>query len=449
MKNRQLNREEEVLRDKLNELNYDYQPSDWNAIEKHLPSSAGKGWMSGKVLAGAAVVVTLTAAWFFINPKQDAEASAQQEQVINQQKSSDQATEKSTQNVLEKASGSKIEITAETKSKPVDKIEDKTAEKQAISENTLESSNPIEERTPSAVMAKEAEAAKGENEVIEAANREEEVIENQTRPRQKVVIKGLLAPDKICQDQLFRIQLDMQGNLPKGYTVDWYADEQVMIKNSEISGVAIRENDISKLSAKVKDEQGKLLGTYHKEIQTVNLAEIDFTYEDLEDPYYDLTAEVRVTDDNYQSYEWIDEDGKVIATGKSASLNFSKKGIYDVALKAKTIEGCYRKVSKPLAIEEDFDPLAPNTFTPLVQDGDNDLFMPEAFKIRDDQFKMQIMKVDGNLVFESNNINDEWNGRMHNSGQMMPAGLYLWKVMIISPEGRNRTFIGNIRILTD
>ncbi len=169
----------------------------------------------------------------------------------------------------------------------------------------------------------------------------------------------------------------------------------------------------------------------------------------MKDPYLDFSAKVEVTDDLFDSYEWLGEDGKILAKGANPSIDFRNKGVYDLKIRAKTAEGCYQEISKPLAIAEDFDPMAPNAFTPLNQDERNQTFMPAAFKLRDDRYKMQIMSLDGNLIYESNSIKDEWNGRMHNSGQMLPAGQYLWKVIISNNEGRQRTFIGNIRILPD
>jgi len=437
MKNRQLNREEEVLRDKLSELNYEFQPADWDALEKQLPSSgSGSSWLSGKAIVGAAVVVSLTAAWFISQPAADNETAVQKEKKAVQTEQKDAVSPK-TEDQTQSSTTTQLTENSERASEEEVLSTDETVVAENVTSNANEESSPLESSSNEERSQIMDEAADENIQFSEENSDEAEIAAEQKRTEsEEPNINGIIAPDKVCANQDFRVELDMKADLPEGYTVDWLIDNKRFIVGSKITGMEISENGMKTISAEVKGP-------------TVDIPELDFTYEDLKDPYLDFSAKVEVTDDLFDSYEWLGEDGKILAKGANPSIDFRNKGVYDLKIRAKTAEGCYQEISKPLAIAEDFDPMAPNAFTPLNQDERNQTFMPAAFKLRDDRYKMQIMSLDGNLIYESNSIKDEWNGRMHNSGQMLPAGQYLWKVIISNNEGRQRTFIGNIRILPD
>jgi gliding motility-associated-like protein len=125
---------------------------------------------------------------------------------------------------------------------------------------------------------------------------------------------------------------------------------------------------------------------------------------------------------------------------------FKDKGVYDVKLEAITSDGCSVEITKPIAIEVDFDPLAPNAFTP-DQNGMNDTFIPEAFKDRNDRFKMEIFSLNGELIYRTMDNSAAWNGHFNNTGRLMDEGIYVWKVIISNAEGKEKSFAGNVRII--
>ena len=445
MKKNQLNREEEILRDKLNEVEFDFQPGDWNALEKQLPSSGGStSWLSGKAIIGAAVVVSLTAAWFVSQDDQAQEATPETTEKIIKLESADQ---KETASLNDE---SDLGIEAGSKNE---------ASENAELESNIAAVEPSSKGESIATVTEDEPAAEVANTDSKTPNTVESetsspVVENLAKKEashavEKPIIAGLSAPDRVCQGEFFTIALDLKNELPKEYKIDWIIEGKVLASNSRISSMKLQDNGVNQVNQfeiKVKDEHGELYRSFTKVIQSDVLPELEFTYADMTDPYDDFSAEVKVDPELYQSYQWFDEDDRLLAQGETAKLEFDKKGIYDVVLKAKTENGCYRILEKPLAIYADFDPLAPNAFTPLNHDGTNDTFMPEAFKERNDQFEMQIMTLDGGLVYETKSVLEEWNGKQNNTGQMMPAGQYFWKVIIRNTEGKSRTFFGNIRI---
>ena len=73
--------------------------------------------------------------------------------------------------------------------------------------------------------------------------------------------------------------------------------------------------------------------------------------------------------------------------------------------------------------------------------------MPMALTVRDVQFNMIIIDPkSGNVVFETNNASNGWDGIDKNTGQMTrPNTAYIWKVVLQNPEpGERSEYSGTI-----
>lgn len=84
----------------------------------------------------------------------------------------------------------------------------------------------------------------------------------------------------------------------------------------------------------------------------------------------------------------------------------------------------------------------PNTFTPNG-DGLNDTFGVAGEAIKD--FKMQIFNRWGQLIYESSNANERWDGTY--GGQKVPMGTYVYKVTASSPNGQRQNKEGNLNVI--
>ena len=84
----------------------------------------------------------------------------------------------------------------------------------------------------------------------------------------------------------------------------------------------------------------------------------------------------------------------------------------------------------------------PNTFTPNG-DGLNDTFGVAGEAIKD--FKMQIYNRWGQLIFETSNANDRWDGTF--LGDKVPMGTYVYKVTASSPNGMRQNKEGNVNVI--
>ncbi|MBL0095619.1 MAG: gliding motility-associated C-terminal domain-containing protein [Bacteroidetes bacterium] len=84
----------------------------------------------------------------------------------------------------------------------------------------------------------------------------------------------------------------------------------------------------------------------------------------------------------------------------------------------------------------------PNTFTPNG-DGLNDTFGVAGEAIKD--FRMQIFNRWGQLIFETSNSNERWDGTY--GGQKVPMGTYVYKVSAGSPNGQRQNKEGNLNVI--
>ncbi len=103
--------------------------------------------------------------------------------------------------------------------------------------------------------------------------------------------------------------------------------------------------------------------------------------------------------------------------------------------------GCKDSISREL----DFRPVVtwfmPNAFTPNG-DGINDDFFGKGYLEGATNFRMAIWNRWGELVFETTNPNDKWNGEKRNSGGMSPEGVYTYVVSFTGPRGEINEFKG-------
>jgi gliding motility-associated-like protein len=76
----------------------------------------------------------------------------------------------------------------------------------------------------------------------------------------------------------------------------------------------------------------------------------------------------------------------------------------------------------------------PTAFTPN-NDGLNDFFQPHN-ALKADQYSFKVFNRWGQLVFQSNNWRDKWDGRIN--GNLQTTGVYAWVLSYINPETKQR-----------
>ncbi len=123
------------------------------------------------------------------------------------------------------------------------------------------------------------------------------------------------------------------------------------------------------------------------------------------------------------------------------------EGFFEVCLQAQTNFGCVDSLCKPVYVKGVNLGYIPNAFTP-DGDGINDVFMPVLSEIKADGFSMQIFNRWGELIYETNDPDEGWNG-ITNMGEPAPAGMYVYKIKAATAfvHGRNIDETGRITVL--
>jgi len=158
--------------------------------------------------------------------------------------------------------------------------------------------------------------------------------------------------------------------------------------------------------------------------------------------------EIELTDLSFNSVFW---DWK-FAGGQDSSIlqnpvyTFQDTGKQEVQLTVTSFFGCVDTLIQIVDVVPKVTYFMPNAFTPN-EDGLNEVFEGVGFfrGIRD--YKMGIWNRYGQLIYETTDINNGWNGRFKNSGKLSPNGVYIYRVSFMGPRGQIQEFEGYATLL--
>lgn len=140
----------------------------------------------------------------------------------------------------------------------------------------------------------------------------------------------------------------------------------------------------------------------------------------LEQPTVNFTNNSTSSDN--LSYDWDFGDGNT-SSDQSPSNTYGAVGAYTVKLLVTTANGCEHETEKEVVVHPDFAVHAPNAFTPNG-DGLNDVFDVKGVGIK--VYLLQIYSRWGDLMYESNNLEDQWDGKFN--GELVPDGTYVYTI---------------------
>lgn len=132
------------------------------------------------------------------------------------------------------------------------------------------------------------------------------------------------------------------------------------------------------------------------------------------------------------TYIW-KADGQ-IATGVETDLHFYEKGEQTIELTVNNGQ-CAATVEKTVYIENDYNLMAVNSFTPTSTNPRNTTFIPFALTQRDVKFEMTIIDSrDGAVVYKTTDASLPWDGTDIRLGRRSETPqVYVWKVVILNP----------------
>lgn len=436
MKNK-LNNEEQFLRDKLNqaEAEFNYQESDWQEIQQKLPKKGALGNYGTLLKAGIGFAILVAIAYLANTSWDDSEAIASgQEEKFSTIETSTTTSEESSKDLEEKA-----ETTASSESM----LNNKESSSSSVSEEKAIKGS--DEKTVEIKLPSEKEQA-----VIVDEETETPIRKTQEEALPSVELKSLNIDGKACVESIISLSPNIKGADLSDLSYKWEIDG---IKQSSVEAsldYKIEQSGLLKIElSAIRDN--KIVASYGMKLNVPEVVKADFTYQDMATPYDDFSAEFTAIPEELENLKW--EIKEIDATMKASTpyFNFGKKGVFDVTLIHTYKNGCTTEISKPVFIDQDFKTLAPNAFTP---DG-NDLneafipvgFTPEAGIVLNDEFRMSIYDYNGTLVYSTTSNKQPWNGRLNNSGNVLPEGSYVWKVELKNSKGQEANYAGKVKIM--
>lgn len=140
-------------------------------------------------------------------------------------------------------------------------------------------------------------------------------------------------------------------------------------------------------------------------------------------------------------WEW-HVDGELIAhTQNVNNFEFRDTGMHEVTLYITHQEKCQDTITQFIDVKPEWRFYLPNAFTPN-EDTHNDVFKGKGLTLGIQDYEMYIWDRAGQLVFESDNPDVGWNGRINNTGRPAQSGVYTVLVSFVGPRGEPFKYSG-------
>ena len=162
-----------------------------------------------------------------------------------------------------------------------------------------------------------------------------------------------------------------------------------------------------------------------------------------------LTPAVTFTNTSFgaDSSYWDFGDGTSYL-GFETAHTYADTGTYAVWLIITDSLGCLDSIIHyvTIAIESDFILFAPSAFTP-DKDRKNDVFIPKGIGIDVNNFEMYIYDRWGDLIYESQDINMPWDGKVNNGSEIAQQDVYIWLVYTKDYLGKRHQYVGRVTLI--
>jgi gliding motility-associated-like protein len=125
---------------------------------------------------------------------------------------------------------------------------------------------------------------------------------------------------------------------------------------------------------------------------------------------------------------------------------YQDTGTYVVTLYVTNADGCKDSISRTVIVEGNFSCYVPNAFTPNG-DGVNDIFLPVVLNAEPGTYILDIFDRWGNLIFETSDPVQGWDGRANNG--LLPAQVdtYVWKIFCRDRTSHRYNYKGVVNII--
>jgi gliding motility-associated-like protein len=441
MKNNQLDNFESLIKSSLDKQRAVYDSSDWDKLNKRL-GQVNKPFYSSPWFIAASVAAVLGTVYLLSTFNTVTEPTPL---VIPQQ-------ENEIPDLLTKVkdeSAAAIPLTEEEHNEIKEVFIN--AEKEI---NNKEESNPKEENKKS-----NSETIASDNKEVKPQNSEETTIseENGFTPPDDAALKedNLIIEEVVTLEKAAFHMNTIE--CCEGTTIDFVAEKQNNIdylwsfddgnySKDETPSHLFTKPGSYKISLIVRSKIDNSIMTRSNDQLLIvhSKPNVEFEWEMNEENGIPYASFINLTD-NGTSWSWNFGDGST-SIEKDPNHTYRKKGQYLVTLTVSNSESCTKTINQDILIDEDYNLLAPNSFTPNG-DGINDYFLPAALNRLNGSFTMTVYSQTEGLIYDTKNINQPWDGTNQKAGTKCKEGSYVWVVKLTNETGITEQYKGAILLL--
>ncbi len=163
-------------------------------------------------------------------------------------------------------------------------------------------------------------------------------------------------------------------------------------------------------------------------VKNIPTAIFDYSYDTQSDA-------ISFTDNSSDAVSWLWSFGdNSFSTEQNPQHEYFKNGTYDIQLTIKNAFGCTDSYSNKVAVKlKDFYYI-PNAFSPNG-DGKDDYFGPVGNNLNPDGYYFIIYNKNGKSVFETNDLNLKWDGKIKGSNNDAQPDIYFWRIKMKDKNG--------------
>ena len=154
---------------------------------------------------------------------------------------------------------------------------------------------------------------------------------------------------------------------------------------------------------------------------------------------------------NIATFDWIMGDGGT-SSAQDPSHTYMEVGTFEVELFVEDVNGCTAMSTGTITINPVYDITIPTAFTPdpnggggggwIPGDLSNDVFYPFARFV--DEFRMRIFNRWGELIFESTDIQQGWDG--YYRGELSPQDVYVVQTWVQFVDGKEQVKLTDLTL---
>jgi gliding motility-associated-like protein len=164
-----------------------------------------------------------------------------------------------------------------------------------------------------------------------------------------------------------------------------------------------------------------------------------------------LGQTVNCTDMSIGATTWNWTFGPSLGTSivQNPFFSFYNEGTYTIYLTVTDDYACMDSTSREVTVSAPYTFYVPNAFTP-DNDGINDYFIPKGIYVDEDRYSMTIFNRWGEPVFETQDVNQGWDGRVNTTtieSTEVSSDTYIYVIKLYDVNGEYHEYMGQVNLI--